>query len=835
MIAVDSGSALPRCALLEDIGLIDTAAPKRSPEADRNTQASALAMIRAHRIDALTIGEFCLDIGALKCTGPDQQPKRLTLKTMNVLLELALRPNETLTREELLDAVWPDTCPTPEVLTQAIKELRKLFADDQKAPAYIETIPKIGYRLLQAPAWQRIALAEPLADEASQIVNPDRATTLSENVANQNRTHTQISDAQEAQSIIQLTPSATPYGARSRTLVLFLTIFAILGSAMLWQKRQRANAPQQQDARMLGKSTNDTPAIVRMLTSAPGVEHSPSISANAAWLSYVSVVDGRQRIWVRNLSAPKAERLTKNSPDNAQNTEVEPQFSSDGSEIAFIQFAPAADQTERCTLMAQYIVGGTPRKLMDCPNNTGFSYQWSSANEIIYTQSRTAIGAETPIAEIVSFDLTTGQTKHINPEQRKEWLVAPKRSPDGQYIVARRSVGSSTVLVISDALGNQARELAPSGEQGFAWMPDSKSLIASVHRDGNYELAQIGIDGSQRWLGTKGRQPSVGLASDGARVVFTREQVRENLVEFDLADTSTLTTRTLFASSDVDNTPSISANGRLLSFLSGRGGFDQVWIGELSAPTRSSPSPDEIAPIAVSQTVGRMSRIDFSPDSQYLVFAQLPSGELISKFYEYDIAAQRLHEFPAPAKLGVIIRVAYDAEHLLILSGKASKRILQRWRPNKVVGGIDANQWQLDWSQEGVMSFRRDPVTNRFFFVKAGSRALFERTIDGQEQLVLAQPDALLWIWSWYVYGDKLYALADLSEHRSLSHAKTASGIALVEHDLSSGKVRIVQHLDVDRMDDFALDLTARRMVLSTRIQYEADIGSLVLPIASQH
>src|SRR5690606_35021442 len=45
------------------------------------------------------------------------------------------------------------TLPTDDVLTQAITGLRKAFGDDRDAPAYLETIPKSGYRLLAEVEW----------------------------------------------------------------------------------------------------------------------------------------------------------------------------------------------------------------------------------------------------------------------------------------------------------------------------------------------------------------------------------------------------------------------------------------------------------------------------------------------------------------------------------------------------------------------------------------------------------------------------------------------------------------------------------------------------------
>lgn len=73
---------------------------------------------------------------------------RIKPKEMDVLLQLAQRGNQVVTREEILEAVWDDTYPNDEGLTQAISGLRKAFGDVPSNARYIETIPKKGYRLI---------------------------------------------------------------------------------------------------------------------------------------------------------------------------------------------------------------------------------------------------------------------------------------------------------------------------------------------------------------------------------------------------------------------------------------------------------------------------------------------------------------------------------------------------------------------------------------------------------------------------------------------------------------------------------------------------------------
>src|SRR3954451_8855983 len=69
-------------------------------------------------------------------------------KIMQVLVALAERPGEVVTRDDLMARVWPGVYVTDDVIHRAIRELRRLFGDDAEQPAVIETIRKRGYRLI---------------------------------------------------------------------------------------------------------------------------------------------------------------------------------------------------------------------------------------------------------------------------------------------------------------------------------------------------------------------------------------------------------------------------------------------------------------------------------------------------------------------------------------------------------------------------------------------------------------------------------------------------------------------------------------------------------------
>jgi DNA-binding winged helix-turn-helix (wHTH) protein/TolB-like protein/Tfp pilus assembly protein PilF len=78
----------------------------------------------------------------------DGKTVRLEHKFMQVLVCLAGRPGEVISKDELIRTVWADTFVTDDVLTRAISELRRILNDDAKNPHIIETVAKNGYRLI---------------------------------------------------------------------------------------------------------------------------------------------------------------------------------------------------------------------------------------------------------------------------------------------------------------------------------------------------------------------------------------------------------------------------------------------------------------------------------------------------------------------------------------------------------------------------------------------------------------------------------------------------------------------------------------------------------------
>jgi adenylate cyclase len=93
------------------------------------------------------IGEWLVEPN-LNCITRENRKTSVEPKVIEVLAYMADYPGEVLSKEQIIQAVWPDTFVSDEVLRYSITELRKAFGDDAKNPQIIQTIPRRGYRLI---------------------------------------------------------------------------------------------------------------------------------------------------------------------------------------------------------------------------------------------------------------------------------------------------------------------------------------------------------------------------------------------------------------------------------------------------------------------------------------------------------------------------------------------------------------------------------------------------------------------------------------------------------------------------------------------------------------
>jgi transcriptional activator of cad operon len=88
---------------------------------------------------------------------------------MRLLLCLAEHAGEVVSIDDLLNQVWSGVAVSSDSVYQAVASLRRLLGDDPKQPAYIATVPRLGYRMVATVSpWTQ----EPVIPLNAQTVTP---------------------------------------------------------------------------------------------------------------------------------------------------------------------------------------------------------------------------------------------------------------------------------------------------------------------------------------------------------------------------------------------------------------------------------------------------------------------------------------------------------------------------------------------------------------------------------------------------------------------------------------------------------------------------------------
>jgi DNA-binding winged helix-turn-helix (wHTH) protein/TolB-like protein/Flp pilus assembly protein TadD len=99
------------------------------------------------QFSAFRFGDFVLD-------GPQRRLLRsgedvyLPPKTFELLLHLLQNRGRVLTKDELLEAVWPNVNVVENTLAQRIREIREALGDGAHGGRFIKTVPKVGYQFI---------------------------------------------------------------------------------------------------------------------------------------------------------------------------------------------------------------------------------------------------------------------------------------------------------------------------------------------------------------------------------------------------------------------------------------------------------------------------------------------------------------------------------------------------------------------------------------------------------------------------------------------------------------------------------------------------------------
>jgi Tol biopolymer transport system component/DNA-binding winged helix-turn-helix (wHTH) protein len=464
--------------------------------------------------------------------------ERLRPLLMDVLLRLAFGAGEVVRRETLLEDVWPRRMVNDEVLSRAIAELRNHLGDDARGARYIETLPKIGYRLL-APVEAITAAEASLAPPAA----PARPAPLAD--------------------------------SRSRGVLWLAGALAAaafgVGAWALWR---HGAAPAHDFERQL--------AGARPLTSDPALELAPRFSPEGDRVAFALGEGSDSRIVIQALDGTSRQFVGS----AAGTLRHSPAFFPDGKRIAFFRRSG-----RECAIVEHDLATGAERVLLDCAQSPAPRFDLSRDGRFLVFSA--AARPQHPLGLWVK-EIGGGAPRALTaPEPGMGDDLFPRFSPDGRRIAFFRGSDSHRHPWIVSSGDGKGSRVAPNVEglsYGLAWTAAGGPVIAAADWFGFRALNVIDpAGGNARLIGARGaRFPDVSARGD---IVWENAVYAANVWRVDLGAGGE--PKVLWRSTRYSSQPEFSPDGKTVLFSSNRDGSDAIYVAALDGAPRRIAFGDE--------------------------------------------------------------------------------------------------------------------------------------------------------------------------------------------------------------------------------------------------
>jgi Tol biopolymer transport system component/DNA-binding winged helix-turn-helix (wHTH) protein len=533
----------------------------------------------------------------------DEQHIPLTPKAFETLLVLVEHGGHVIEKNELMKKVWPDTFVEEVNLAKNVSSLRKILGD--QSDHYIETIPKRGYRFVAG-------VREVWAEEPAPTVA--ERNTLSPHVRSEGAERAQSKPlAQENGSpffksagIIGAHSAVTESGRRRSLVgrlglpVVFLVLGAIVAVGVWFFMFRRTPKPS-------------TPLLkINPVTSFPGNEEQAAFSPDGNQIAFVwnGEKEDNSDIYVKLIGAETPLRLTSNpAPD------TDPIWSPDGRHIAFLR-----QSAENGGVFLVSSIGGGERKLADVfpyrPVVIGNTLSYSPDGKLLAAPDKSS--PPEPFG-IFSISIETGdKIKLTSPPAGSVGDFFPAFSPDQKTLAFVRSlsIAAADIYLLPLGGGEPRRFTFDSTSiRGLSWTSDGSEIVFASRRGGStYNLWKVSINEGQPERLTTAEHDvySPTISRLGNRLAYTQSLMDGNIWRLAVRSSRVQDEPPLklIASTQEDNGPQYSPDGRRIVFASRRSGSFEIWVcdsdgsnprqltnigGPLTGTPRWSPDGRQIA------------------------------------------------------------------------------------------------------------------------------------------------------------------------------------------------------------------------------------------------
>ncbi len=620
--------------------------------------------------------------------------KRLPWRAFDILLVLVENAGAVVPKEQLLKQVWGGVAVDDSNLTQAVAQIRKAVGEIADGTSYIETIPRIGYRIVAQ------AVVSPV---------PEPEPTLPFRPA-----------AQQA-------PRAAARRWTPAILAIALTTL-VAGMAAVIANSSRNRFPEADPV--------ETP-----FTALEGEELSGSFSPDGREVVFTwARHGGTSDIYLKALYSETVRPFVV-----SDSIEMGPVFSRDGRFIAFLRLT-----TDAAMIIVKPRDGGPERIVTGISKphvallaNPGPYLAWTNDSRgLIYAHNRS----------LHLWRLAESRPVRItNPPGTAALGDAdPALSPDGRTLIFVRvaHVGSADLYRLP--LNGNFEPAGPPTvllSNGYwnrspAWHPDDRRVVFNSGPWGRQRLWSLDVrePSSAKPIpgaGADAQQPAVSpLTGD---VLYTRWFFRRQIWSFLASGRGRVAQvpRPLFASTRADSLPRVSRDGSHIVFSSDRSGTFELWLARSDGSDLRKVTSFDGLPAGSP---------DLSPDGKTVAFDHLVDGQrdiFLSDLYGGNL--RRLTDHPAD---DVIPRWSADGKSIYFAS--------HRGGPSEIWKADVASGQAMQMTRGGGVVAEESSDGRTLYFTSAdgGSTAIFAMPAGGGDARKILAP---VWHRAMSVTSDGIY------------------------------------------------------------------------------
>ncbi|MFN0110531.1 MAG: winged helix-turn-helix domain-containing protein [Blastocatellia bacterium] len=384
----------------------------------------------------------------------------LTQKAFDVLMALVERRGQIVSKDELMELVWPDTFVEEGNLAQNIYTLRKVLGQTSDEQDFIKTIPKRGYRFVSSVNEHRDLEPELMAEPAAAFSQTEK-TAPKHSVVIQFPADRSAVRQPESESWIRSI-------GRHKTLVATLAVLLIASvGSLIWLGNSSG-------WNLFSAGSSAKPTLTNLTTT--GNVACSSVSPDGKFVAY-AVIETAQRssLWLMQLATLNAQQII--APSEIQYHALT--FTPDGQ---FINYVARENNSPR-TLFQVSVIGGASKKLLENVH-TAISFSPDGAQFAF----RRSIDERRAAVMFIANSDGSGE-KELASIKYPEGFGDPAWSPDGKMIAsaAGHAEGSANMYVVAVRASDGA--IKPLSSQRFRWigqlewLPDSSALMMVASQD----------------------------------------------------------------------------------------------------------------------------------------------------------------------------------------------------------------------------------------------------------------------------------------------------------------------------------------------------------------